>query len=104
MNLSDTFKKTAMRAVILVAGLGLTAGAAAAQVYVRIGPPRPIVERRPPPRPGYVWHAGYHRWDGHRYVWVPGTYVAPPRPGVIWVEGRWVHTRHGWRWREGYWR
>jgi hypothetical protein len=51
-----------------------------------------------------VWQSGYHRWDGHRYVWVPGAYVAPPRPHAFWVPGRWVHTRHGWMWREGHWR
>ena len=72
--------------VMLIAGLvGAAAipAAADAQVYVRVGPPRPIFERRPPPpQYGYVWHAGYHRWDGARYVWVPGRYfcsAAAPR-------------------------
>jgi hypothetical protein len=38
--------------------------------------------------------------------------TAPPPPsntyyeyraGSTWVEGRWVHTHHGWQWRNGYW-
>ena len=36
-------------------------------------PPRPV-ERVPPPPPthrDFVWVAGYHRWDGREYVWVP---------------------------------
>jgi hypothetical protein len=51
-----------------------------------------------------VWHAGYHRWDGHQYVWVPGTYVEPPHPHARWVEGHWVHRGGGWVWVEGHWR
>jgi hypothetical protein len=23
---------------------------------------------------------GYHNWDGHAYVWVPGRWEVPPRP------------------------
>ncbi|ADV84337.1 YXWGXW repeat-containing protein [Terriglobus saanensis] len=88
-----------------VLSFGMAAAVAEAQVYVHIGPPRPIVERRPPPpRPGYVWRAGYHRWDGGRYVWVPGEYLAPPRPHAHYYQGAWVHDGHGYRWRDGYWR
>jgi WXXGXW repeat (2 copies) len=78
-----------------------------AQVVVRIGPPARVVEHRPPPpheHPNWAWHAGYHRWDGNRYVWVPGTYVAPPRAHAVWVEGSWVHERGGYVWHEGHWR
>lgn len=80
---------------------------AAAQIVVRVGPPPRVVERRPPPpfeHRDWAWHAGYHRWDGTRYVWVPGAYEAPPRPHAIWVEGRWIHRGGGWYWREGHWR
>jgi hypothetical protein len=78
---------------------------APAQVYVRVGPPRPIYEQRPiAPGPGYAWRAGYHRWDGGRYVWVPGEYIAPPRPRAFFVQGHWVRTGRGYYWRDGYWR
>ena len=62
----------------------LGASAAFAQVVVRVAPPPPIVEHRPvAPGPRYVWTDGYHRWDGHRYVWVSGRWVMPPHPGVV---------------------
>ncbi|HLH37002.1 MAG TPA: hypothetical protein VKX41_20180 [Alloacidobacterium sp.] len=76
-----------------------------AQVVVRVAPPPVVVERPgPPPRPGYVWVGGYHRWDGYRYVWVPGHYVLPPRPRAVWVPGHWVERRGGWVFVEGHWR
>lgn len=104
MTISNKLKKTAFRLALLLAGAGTAAGVAAAQVYVRVGPPRPVFERRPPMRPGYVWQPGYHRWDGHHYVWVPGTYVVAPRPGAVWVAGRWRHSHRGYIWEDGRWR
>jgi hypothetical protein len=99
-----------MQKQILIAAcaLFLTAGAANAQIVVRIGPPPPRpVERIPPPPPehrDWAWHAGYHRWDGAHYVWVPGAYVAPPHPHARWVEGHWRERGGGWVWVEGHWR
>lgn len=80
--------------------------AEAARVYVSIAPPPLVVETIPPvPTPGYVWVPGFHRWDGHAYIWVKGHYAMPPRPHVAWVAGHWVHHRsHGWYWVEGHWR
>lgn len=40
-----------------VLSFGMAAAVAEAQVYVHIGPPRPIVERRPPP-PGRAMYGG----------------------------------------------
>ncbi|MBV8820617.1 MAG: YXWGXW repeat-containing protein [Acidobacteriaceae bacterium] len=95
-------RKTFLAALL---GCSLIAGASAAEVVVNIGPPRPVVERRVvAPGPGYVWTAGYHRWDGAHYVWVPGAWVVPPRPHAVWVQHRWVHRRHGWVFVEGHWR
>ena len=75
------------------------------RAYVRVGPPSPIVEARiVAPGPGRVWVAGYHRWDGRAYAWVPGTWVNPPRARAAWVPGRWVHARRGWYFVEGRWR
>ncbi len=99
-----TIRNTVMAAALLGAA-ALAPIAGHAQVYVRVGPPRPIIERRPPPpQPGWAWRAGYHRWDGVRYVWVPGEYVAPPRPRAVWIDGGWVHGPRGYYWREGRWR
>jgi hypothetical protein len=88
-------------------GLAIFAGMATAnaQVVVRIGPPAPVIERPgPPPRAGYVWVGGYHRWDGGRYVWTPGRWAMPPRPHAVWVPGRWDHRGGGYVWVEGRWR
>ena len=92
----------------LLAVVGTTllgASAALAQVVVRVAPPAPIVEARPvAPGAHYVWTDGYHRWDGHRYVWVSGRWVMPPRPGRVWVPGHWAERHGGWVWIEGHWR
>jgi len=86
-------------------GLFLIAGAASAEVIVQIAPPAAIVEVRPtPPSRRYVWIAGYHRWDGGRYVWVPGSWALPPRPHARWVPHRWVRRHDHWVLVEGHWR
>jgi WXXGXW repeat (2 copies) len=88
-----------------VFGLFIAFSAANAEVVVKIGPPRPVVEARiAAPGPGYVWTAGYHRWDGHAYVWVPGAWVRPPHPGAHWEAHRWEHRHDGWYFHEGHWR
>lgn len=97
-----------MRKQLLTAAFAAVFGiatAAGAQVYVRVGPP-PVRHEvvPPPPHPGWVWQPGYHRWDGHAYVWVPGIYVAPPRVGAIWVPGHWRPTPRGYVWVPGHWR
>ncbi len=88
-----------------MAGL-MTAGLAMARVYVRVAPPAPIVETRPPrPGPGYVWTPGYYNWDGSRYVWIGGRWVMPPHRHAHWEAGHWVRHRHNeWYFREGHWR
>lgn len=86
---------------LLLAG-SLSAGA---QVFVRVGPPPPAPREvvPPPPHAGWVWQPGYHRWDGARYVWVPGVYAAPPRPRAHWVPGHWRNSPRGYMWVEGHW-
>lgn len=97
-----------MRKVLLmsVLGLGLGIGASqAAEVVVRVGPPHGVVERRPVrPGPRYVWIAGYQRWDGGHYMWVPGRWELPPRERAVWVAPRWQHRHDGYVFFEGHWR
>jgi hypothetical protein len=99
-----------MRKQLLTAALATALGfatAAGAQVYVRVGPPPPPRHEVMPPRPphpGWAWHEGYHRWDGHAYVWVPGSYVQPPYEHARWVPGHWRNTPRGYVWVEGHWR
>ena len=89
-----------------VLGLGIGIGASqAAEVVVQVGPPRAIVEHRAPrPSPRHVWIAGYHRWDGHAYVWEPGRWELPPREHAVWVAPRWEHRHDGYVFVEGRWR
>jgi hypothetical protein len=90
-----------------ICGLILSAGIVQAQVVVRIGPPAPpreVIPARPYGHPDWAWRGGYQRWDGRRYVWVPGSYAAPPHRGARWVPGRWSNTRRGYVWVEGRWR
>jgi hypothetical protein len=78
--------------------------ASMAQIVVRVAPPEPIVEVHDrPPHPGWVWNDGYHRWDGHRYVWVHGRWVHPPHPGAVWVAHRWEQRNGGWVLVNGHW-
>ena len=79
---------------------------AGAQVVVRIGPPPPRVVETVPvsPGPGYAWHGGYHRWDGQRYVWVPGVYEHAPYEHARWIDGHWANRGGGYVWVEGHWR
>jgi hypothetical protein len=95
------FKRVALLAVVA----SIMSVASQAQVAIRIGPPPPVVEHYgPPPRPGWVWVGGFHRWDGARYVWTPGHYAAPPRPGVRWVPDGYDHRGGRYYYRHGYWR
>jgi len=97
-----------MSIAVAVLATALTACATAeprGRVYIRVGPPAPIVETRVvAPGPGYVWVPGYHSWDGRAYVWAPGAWVRPPRPHAHWVKAHWTHRGGGWVFVEGYWR
>jgi WXXGXW repeat (2 copies) len=98
-----------MRGVFAAALLSMVLSAipasASTRVFVRVGPPAPIVEVRPvAPGPRYVWVEGYHRWDGRAYAWMPGRWVVPPRARAVWVPGRWVHEKRGYYWVDGHWR
>lgn len=89
----------------LVFASALTFSAAAEEIVVRVAPPPVVVETRGrPPGAGYIWIAGYQRWDGHAYAWFPGRWELPPRPGARWVAHRWVRRNGGWVFVEGRWR
>lgn len=96
-----------MKRLILsgILGVFLCAGAAHADVLIKVRPPAIRIEHRGRrPRPHYVWVAGYHRWDGGRYVWVPGRWVVPPPGHAVWVAPRWEHRHGGYVFVAGRWR
>lgn len=83
--------------------LGGCAGTHSATVYIEQEPPtRLTVARPPPPGPTALWIPGQWRWNGYRYVWLPGYWEARPRG--VWVPGYWDRTPRGWIWVYGYWR
>jgi WXXGXW repeat (2 copies) len=95
--------KKHIAAAVLAAGTFLaTSVPAAAQVYITVAPPAPIVETAPAsPGAGYVWVPGYYRWNGSRYVWVHGHYV---RHAGHWCTGKWHHNAaRGWWYAQGHW-
>jgi hypothetical protein len=92
-------------ALAILLALTLFPAASFAQVVVRIAPPpRMHEDRGRPPDRGYVWIAGYHRWEGDHYVWTPGRWERPPREHQRWVAHRWVHHGDHWEMQEGHWR
>jgi YXWGXW repeat-containing protein len=91
-------------AVIFSSLFLVSPASASTHVYIRFGPPARVVEVVPAPaHRGYVWQDGYHRWNGHRYVWVRGRYVRPPYARAAWVSGRWSHAPRGYYWVPGHW-
>jgi len=87
-------------------GLSLVVGSAyGEEIIVKTAPPRAIVERRPVrPSRDHVWINGYHRWDGHAYVWESGRWEVPPRPHAVWIGPRWERRHDGYVFIEGRWK
>lgn len=71
-------------------------------VEIDVRPPPPRVVVVPAPRRGYVWAAGYWRWDGHRHVWVDGVWLRERR-GWSWSAAHWEERRGRWHFEPGYW-
>jgi hypothetical protein len=92
------------RLIGLVFAGALAFSAGAAEIVVRVAPPRVVVERRsPPPSRDHVWVSGYQRWDGNGYGWSPGRWEQPPRRHAHWVAHHWVRRHGGWVLVEGHW-
>jgi len=99
--------KHALTALVLAAATLSAAVQASAgtRIYVQIGPPAPVVETHVlAPSPRHIWIAGYHRWDGRAYVWVPGSWAIPPAHHHAWVPGHWDHEKRGYYWIPGHWK
>jgi hypothetical protein len=94
--------KNVLLGLLVASSFGATALPAQAEIIVNIAPPPLRVEPVPAPRAGYVWEAGYWRWNGNRHVWVAGHWERH-RAGYIyhapqWVEhdGRWTFQSRRW--------
>lgn len=74
----------------------------AAQIYVTVRPPRPVVVRPVAPSPRHIWIDEDWEERGGNYVWVGGRWETP-REGYAYRPGYWSHTRHGDHWYPGKW-
>lgn len=66
--------------------LTLLAGAARAEIVIKVGPPLPppreVITVRPGPR--HIWIPGHYGWVGRKYVGARGYWTPPPpRPGFL---------------------
>ncbi len=90
-----------MRRFVLTTVFGVALGVVssqAAEVVVKIAPPRMVVEKRGErPSERHVWVSGYHLWEG-------GRWDIPPREHAVWVAPRWQHRHDGYVFVEGRWR
>jgi hypothetical protein len=99
---NNTLKKIALTALLAIMMLPV---ASIAQVVIRVGPPQHVVEvPGPPTHEGYVWTAGYERYDSDHYVWVPGEYQQPPHPDAVWLPQHWEQKDGNWILVDGRWK
>ena len=86
--------------------VGIAIGMAQAEdVVIKVRPPKAVVEHRSArPSREHIWVSGYHKWDGHTYVWEKGRWEKPPRAHAVWVAPRWVHRNGGYVFVDGRWR
>jgi hypothetical protein len=94
--------RAAFCAIVLLAGINV----AAQTVVIRVAPPPPVRVGvvGVAPGTGYVWVAGYQRWNGNGYVWVAGKWVRPPRVGMVWVQPRYAQNGGTYVFHAGHWR
>lgn len=101
-----------METKAILSGLGtLRRGVAIAAAAVILGSAAPALalSRAPNPVPqpalqtALLQHVVW-RWNGYRWVWVPGPryrYYGPP--ARHWIPGHWVWGPYGRRWIPGHW-
>ena len=77
-------------------------GMAAVDVELNFGPPPPVVEVVPAPRPGYVWSPGYYAYENDRHVWRRGDWRRE-REGYAYYSNRWVERDGRWRFEGERW-
>jgi len=113
MSLFSHLRKAALLSA-LVLGMAMPGAASAPAFAVDMGvavviwapyaPPSPRSERRPKkPKWNFIWVSGRWDWQGGKYVWVNGAWMAPPQGMHRWKPGKWEHQSNYWVWVEGEW-
>jgi len=67
-------------------------------------PPREVIVERDRPSRSHIWISGTWRWQGGRYVWIPGHWELPPRHHAVYVEPRWERRGGSYVYVQGFWR
>lgn len=92
---------TALGAVGLASGGCVVVEARPARSQVNAPPPAAQSEAPLACQPGYTRVAGYWRWNGYQYVWIPQRCVH--RPGYRYEPGNYFSCGDGWCFKEGVW-
>ncbi|SFM98680.1 YXWGXW repeat-containing protein [Variovorax sp. OV329] len=95
---------TAGAAALLSLGAMVVPSTALADVAVSVqfGPPAPVYERVPAPRPGYAWAPGHYEYKHGRYAWKGGRWMTA-RPGYAYHSPDWVQRNGRWYYSQGRW-
>ena len=98
-------KKNLFKLFLLTAILFTVSFAASAQVYVRIRPSIPVIERPEQPSRVHVWIGEEWEPNGDGYRYSGGHWATPPHRGYVRRPGHWRrHGQDGERWVAGGWR
>ena len=89
-------------AIVATSAAGITAPAAASDIYIQVAPPPLRVQAVPAPRHGYVWVPGYWNSRNHKYVWTSGTWLRE-RPGYGYHPSTWTEHEGRWSMQRGSW-
>ena len=73
-------------------------------IVVKDAPPAVREETRgTAPSPNHIWIAGLWKYDGGKYVWLPGSWERPATEDMTWVPGAWLKTASGYEHVPGHW-
>jgi hypothetical protein len=76
--------------------------AAPVEIEIRTAPPADRVEVVPAPRPGFVYEKGHYAYEGDKYVWHEGSFLAE-RKGERYVPYAFEKRGETYYYRPGYW-
>lgn len=81
----------------------LSSAACTTERVVAVQPAPPVVVRPAPPPGEHVYVEYEYKWQGGKYVAVPGYYVKK-KSGRTWIPGKWEQKPKGYAWVPGHWK
>ena len=95
-------KKNILFGSVLILALGISSCTTERVVVERPADP-PAVVVKPESHPHKIYVDYEYRWQGGKYVLVPGHYIKERR-GKVWVPGHWAQKQKGYQWVPGRWK